>query len=279
MLSRLILPSWIISSSSLSLTFFLIRLGTSMPTVDFPGSGATTLTLGAFKAIARSSESDAILDTLVPGDSSSSYMVIEGPVSKPTTSATTLNCASASSRTSALFFRDSSSSALPGSERSSRRSMGSKSGPASAGVYSGGFSSASDFLRRFSLKAGLGPLLFLIRLNRETTASTGLTLNRRMPEVRKPKVRKTQVPTRPRLSRSLPDAASPNTPPAHAIAPILGKMSSTRANAREMEVMSIIPPTAFIQRSSTLPRSNSITPHAPMSIVSGKAARPSHESP
>ena len=55
------------------------ELGTSMPTTDFPGIGATMRKLIAFMANARSSARFTILATLVPGAGSNSYIVTTGP--------------------------------------------------------------------------------------------------------------------------------------------------------------------------------------------------------
>src|SRR3990167_339010 len=63
-----------VSSNSRSITIFLLVFGTSNPIDDFPGKGATTLTLGAFSAIARSSERLTTFPTFVPGANSNSYM-------------------------------------------------------------------------------------------------------------------------------------------------------------------------------------------------------------
>ena len=60
-------------------------LGTSIPTVFFPGIGATMRTLGTRNAIATSSAKPDIFDSLKPASSSTSYWAITGPVSTSTT--------------------------------------------------------------------------------------------------------------------------------------------------------------------------------------------------
>src|SRR4030066_692026 len=64
---------------SLRKTSSLTWLGTSIPTVDLPGRGATMRTLPDFSARARSSDRFTILDNLIPGAGSNSYIVITGP--------------------------------------------------------------------------------------------------------------------------------------------------------------------------------------------------------
>src|SRR4030067_2841266 len=64
---------------SLRKTSSLKWLGTSIPTVDLPGRGATMRTLTDFSARARSSDRFTILDNLIPGAGSNSYIVITGP--------------------------------------------------------------------------------------------------------------------------------------------------------------------------------------------------------
>ena len=73
------------SITSRSRTTCCVSFGTSMPTVFFPGIGATTRTLGTRKAIAKSSESPDILESRNPASSSTSYCAITGPVSTSTT--------------------------------------------------------------------------------------------------------------------------------------------------------------------------------------------------
>ena len=55
------------------------RLGTSIPTTDLPGSGATMRRLTALSASARSSARLTMRATLVPGAGSNSYIVTTGP--------------------------------------------------------------------------------------------------------------------------------------------------------------------------------------------------------
>ena len=52
---------------SLAYTAFRCSFGTSIPTTDFPGIGATILTLYAERALARSSDKDTIFETFTPG--------------------------------------------------------------------------------------------------------------------------------------------------------------------------------------------------------------------
>ena len=70
-----------VCSSSRILTTTCLSLGTSTPTVFFPGIGATTRTEGTRNAIARSSSSAVILFRRRPRSSSSSNCVTTGPVS------------------------------------------------------------------------------------------------------------------------------------------------------------------------------------------------------
>ena len=60
-------------------------LGTSIPTVFFPGIGATIRTLGTLKAMAKSSARPVIFESLSPASSSTSYCAMTGPVSISTT--------------------------------------------------------------------------------------------------------------------------------------------------------------------------------------------------
>ena len=91
-------------------------MGTSIPTVPFPGTGATILIFGAFIASARSSASPAIFDTFIPGPGSNSYLVITGPV--PMDVIFPVMPKSLSFSTSFFAFNFNSDSAMPGSEGS-----------------------------------------------------------------------------------------------------------------------------------------------------------------
>jgi len=66
-------------NTSLMETVSRETFGTSMPTTDFPGSGATMRRLTALSASARSSARFTIRATLVPGAGSNSYIVTTGP--------------------------------------------------------------------------------------------------------------------------------------------------------------------------------------------------------
>ena len=107
--------------SSLIKTFSLLLLGTSIPTVPLPGTGATTRIFGAFIARARSSARLEILETLMPGPGSNSYRVITGPV--PIVVICPKTPKSPSLSTNLFAFAFSSDSAIAGSDggRSFRR--------------------------------------------------------------------------------------------------------------------------------------------------------------
>ena len=62
------------------MTFVLILLGTSTPTVPLPGTGARMLIRSAFNAAERLLLKLAIRSSLIPGAGSSSYRVIVGPL-------------------------------------------------------------------------------------------------------------------------------------------------------------------------------------------------------
>ena len=87
---------------SLMRTFSFSLLGTSIPMVCLPRSGATTRTAPAPSALAISFASAEIWLTFTPADSSSSNIVMTGPVSASTTRAFILNSASSFSSASAL---------------------------------------------------------------------------------------------------------------------------------------------------------------------------------
>ena len=74
---------WVSDSSitSRKRTTCRVSLGTSIPTVFFPGIGATIRTLGTRNAMARSSESPVILLRRKPASSLISYCEITGPIS------------------------------------------------------------------------------------------------------------------------------------------------------------------------------------------------------
>ena len=81
-------------NASLVITSFIdtvsrYRFGTSIPTTDFPGIGATIRRLIAFNANARSSARFTMRATFVPGAGSNSYIVTTGP---GRTSVTFLRC-------------------------------------------------------------------------------------------------------------------------------------------------------------------------------------------
>ena len=78
------IASWFRSKSSdwisaFSLTSSRTGFGTSTPMVDFPGSGETIRTAGAFNATARSSARLWIRLTFTPAARSSSKSVTTGP--------------------------------------------------------------------------------------------------------------------------------------------------------------------------------------------------------
>ena len=65
---------------SRSVTISLLVLGTSIPTTDFPGTGASIRTPIAARFSAISSSSPLIFETLTPAPGCISYLVIEGPL-------------------------------------------------------------------------------------------------------------------------------------------------------------------------------------------------------
>ncbi len=110
----LLLARWNTSCSTISLrnTVSRSRFGTSMPTTPLPGMGATMRTRIASIAIARSSASEAIFDTLMPGPGRNSYIVTTGPGRISTTSPTMPKSASLARSFSAVVRNASLSSAL-----------------------------------------------------------------------------------------------------------------------------------------------------------------------
>ncbi len=68
------------SKSSLRLTIVFSLLGTSIPTADFPGIGASILISLAARFSLISSVSPTILLTLTPGSGNISYLVTVGPI-------------------------------------------------------------------------------------------------------------------------------------------------------------------------------------------------------
>ncbi len=101
-MARLRVASGAVCISSLRRTFSFWALGTSMPTVFLPGTGATMRTLSARRDRMMSLERAVMLETLMPGARASSYMVMTGPVSISTTWASILNSRMACSRTAAI---------------------------------------------------------------------------------------------------------------------------------------------------------------------------------
>ena len=81
--------------------------GTSIPTLFFPGIGATMRTLGTRSAMAKSSARPAILLSRRPASSSISYCAITGPVSISTTLMLNPKLANVCSKTFAFFFTSS----------------------------------------------------------------------------------------------------------------------------------------------------------------------------
>src|SRR6056297_1487490 len=88
-----------------SLTTKLFSWGTSIPTADLPGIGASILTSGAAKASDISSDKLTILLTLTPVAGCTSYLVIVGPCETSFTSASTPKLAKVSSNSSLLFSK------------------------------------------------------------------------------------------------------------------------------------------------------------------------------
>ena len=72
-----------------SITKSRTLFGTSTPIADLPGIGATIRTSGVASAYAMSSCSDSTRFTLVPGSTSTSYIVTVGPRCAETTRAAT----------------------------------------------------------------------------------------------------------------------------------------------------------------------------------------------
>ena len=68
------------SKSSLKLTMVFSLLGTSIPTADLPGIGASILMSLAARLSFISSVSPTILLTLTPGSGKISYLVTVGPI-------------------------------------------------------------------------------------------------------------------------------------------------------------------------------------------------------
>jgi len=126
--------------SSFSRTISLSRFGTSMPMVFLPGSGATTRTDGAFSARAMSLARAATCDTLLPGASCSSNIVMTGPVSISTTRASSRNSSSVCSstlplaRTWASCWAVNAYSGSPSSESGGKTQSSSWRGYASLGA-------------------------------------------------------------------------------------------------------------------------------------------------
>ena len=121
-------------NSSLNRTFSFSWFGTSIPTVFFPGTGATMRMLSALRLRMMSLVSDVIVDTFSPGARLSSYIVMTGPVSISTTWASTLNSRRACSSTAA-FSRTNASwlSANPCSASARKSQCGSVYSPNSFG--------------------------------------------------------------------------------------------------------------------------------------------------
>ena len=86
------------SNSSLRYTRVLFRLGTSTPTVPFPGIGATILMLTAFNASDILSLREVILWIFTPLAGCNSYLVMTGPLLTSTTFTSTPNSPKTSSR-------------------------------------------------------------------------------------------------------------------------------------------------------------------------------------
>ena len=95
-----------------------------MPTTPLPGIGATMRTRIASIAIARSSASEAIFETLMPGPGRNSYIVTTGPGRISTTSPTMPKSASFARSFSAVVRKASLSSALRSGRSKSRTSSG-----------------------------------------------------------------------------------------------------------------------------------------------------------
>ena len=99
----------LVSINSRNRTITRRSLGTSIPTVFFPGMGATTRTDGTRRAIAKSSANRLTFESLKPASSSSSNWVITGPVSMATTRTLRPNsqkdCSSVIAATWAFFAR------------------------------------------------------------------------------------------------------------------------------------------------------------------------------
>jgi len=82
------------SSRSRMMTFVLTAFGTSTPTEDLPGTGASTFKRSAFSAAAMLFVRPAIFSSFTPGAGCSSYRVIVGPFVMSPGASSIPNCAS-----------------------------------------------------------------------------------------------------------------------------------------------------------------------------------------